>query len=100
MKLLTIFKKKMKESTEVKESVLRDSEQNQISPETFADPFKKDCVGDIRMYISKPRWGGKKITFKAKVDLINGGTEAVQSIEAEDFVTLVAKVESFINNLV
>ncbi len=61
------------------------------------DPFTKNGVDVIRFTIRK-NWDGV-LEYRAGVEFKNGGTSGQQALQAEDFVALVQKVESFIGGL-
>ncbi len=66
---------------------------------TFKDPFKSDKVESVRMNIHKGYFDKSRIEFKACVYFENGATKGEHNITADDFNSLVGKVESFIKTL-
>lgn len=63
------------------------------------DPFKKDCVENIHFHISKALFYPHEIQFNATVAFVSGPTSGRQAFTAEDFPSLVRKVEEFTNSL-
>ena len=63
------------------------------------DPFKRDCVEEIRFRIAKALFAPYEIRYTAAVEFMNGPTKGEQSFEAEDFPSLVKKVDQFTNSL-
>ena len=60
------------------------------------DPFKKSCVKRISMTMTNM---GNYVWIRAKISMENNNTNAEQVIEADDFPTLVKKVQDFIESL-
>lgn len=63
------------------------------------DPFKKDCVEKIWFRIQKAYFHPYEIKYMAEVEFRNGPTRGEQSFTAEDFPSLVKKVDDFTNSL-
>lgn len=64
----------------------------------FNDPFSKDKIERVNFYIGKGIFSGK-IEYDAVVEFKFNNTSGKQKFEAEDFPSLVTKVQSFINSL-
>lgn len=65
----------------------------------FKDPFKMDKIEKIHIWIMRGIFNSNTILFQADVSFKNGNTSGKQEFEAEDFQSLVLKVQSFINGL-
>ncbi len=67
----------------------------------FTDPFKSDKVDKVFLIIYPKGALGRSSTpdIHATVSFKNGNTTGEQRIDADDFVTLVNKVRTFINGL-
>ena len=65
----------------------------------FNDPFNKEKVTSIRIRKTEKWLSDGFHPWQADIDFKNGNTSGQQSFENEDFGTLVAEMEAFINAL-
>jgi hypothetical protein len=67
----------------------------------FNDPFNSNCCESINLWIRKPifSFSEQKIEYKAMIEFKSGNTSGRQTIESEDFSSLLKKVEDFVKSL-
>lgn len=63
------------------------------------DPFKAKCVKSINMTIDRDWSHPYDIRYTARIEFVNGGTEANQRLRADSLEALVKKVGSFLTSL-
>lgn len=73
-------------------------EEKQEFVTNFQDPFVKEGVNKITIEIENYSWSDG-IEYKARVSTCMGDTQGWQKFKADDFVSLVTKVETFIQSL-
>lgn len=69
------------------------------TPSDLKDPFRQDCIETIRFRIAKSFFAPYDVKYTASVEFKNGGTSGQQDFTADDFNSLVQKVEQFTKNL-
>jgi hypothetical protein len=66
----------------------------------FKDPFNSDCCEKIIIWIQKPiLFFEKGIEYTSVINFKNGNTSGQQRVEAEDFPSLLKKIEEFVKAL-
>ena len=73
--------------------------ENEAGLSDIRDPFRRDCVEEIRFRIAKALFAPYEIRYTAIVEFVNGPTKGEQSFTADDFPSLVKKVDEFTNSL-
>lgn len=73
-----------------------ESEREYVS--TLVDPFQKESIESITMWIRKG-FLDRSVTFSADVKFKRGSTEGRHEIKADDFASLVKQVDDFIKHL-
>lgn len=63
------------------------------------DPFTKDCVTAFRTSCHKSWVYPYRWVYKGHVEFKNGNTSGQQDFEAEDYKSLLIKMEAFMNQL-
>lgn len=71
------------------------SDKKELSP--VNDPFKKDCLKSVHAHVMKFYDG--TFSFTGSIEFKNGDTEGTQKFSADDFGSLIQKMESFIKTL-
>lgn len=66
---------------------------------TYKDPFKSDKVESIIFHIGKSMFSPYEINMSATIKFKNGDTSGAHNIKADDFPTLVKKVDEFVHSL-
>ena len=76
------------------------NEQKQYLSE-FKDPFKSDKIEKIWISIRRGFFSDSrdKIEYSASIEFKNGNTEGKQNVEADNFPTLIYKIQEFIKSL-
>lgn len=69
------------------------------TPSDLKDPFQQDCIETIRFRIAKSFFYPYDVKYTASVEFKNGGTSGQQDFTADDFSSLVRKVEEFTKSL-
>lgn len=71
------------------------TEDQNISP--MSDPFKKECITKVLIHIYKDH--KNNFLHSGFVEFTNGDTEGKQNFKADDFLSLVKKMEVFVKIL-
>jgi hypothetical protein len=80
--------------------LFKTSEQKKSFVSTFSNPFKSESVNTIDLRIRNDDfWTNGKTKYTATVRFKNGDTSGNHGLEADDFMSLVQKVEEFLKNL-
>jgi hypothetical protein len=79
--------------------LFKSSEESKSFIDTYSDPFKSDKIESITMNISKEIFKPYAVQFYAHISFKNGNTNGSHKITADDFPSLVQKVETFIKSL-
>jgi hypothetical protein len=81
--------------------LFKSDEQQDQFVSTLVDPFKKDSIEDISLWIRRGFLSHTKnqMFYTATVRFQRGPTKGEHAIEAPDFVSLVKSVESFVKSL-
>lgn len=64
----------------------------------FKDPFQKTCIESISTHCFRG-YDRNVVNISGRVKFINGNTKGEQEFTAEDFPSLVKKMDDFINSL-
>ena len=65
----------------------------------FKDPFSKNKVERINIFIYKGMFDENKLVHSATVKFKDGNTSGAQDFQANSFAELINKINSFIKNL-
>ena len=68
-------------------------------PSEINDPFKKECIKSVSIYVRKSLFDEDKIVMRSTVEFKSGNTTGSQQFEDTDFEKLIIKTVSFINQL-
>ena len=79
--------------------LFKSSEESKAFIDTYSDPFKSDKIESITMNISKGIFKPHDIEFYANIKFKSGSTSGSHRIDADNFPSLVQKVEIFIKSL-
>jgi len=79
-------------------TLFKNTEEKEQTISILKDPFSKDNVESIHMFISKKIFS-KGVDIQAHIKFKNGETTGGQKIVADSFPELISKVESFLKNI-
>ena len=65
----------------------------------FKDPFSKNKIDRINIFIYKSLFDDTKLVHSATVKFKDGNTSGAQEFQANSFAELINKIDSFIENL-
>ena len=65
----------------------------------FKDPFSKNKIDKINIFIYRGMFDETRIIHSATVKFKDGNTSGAQEFEADNFAELINKIDSFVENL-
>lgn len=71
---------------------------NNSLPSDLKNPFKKDCITNIRLSYSKVLFENY-FTWRGSINFKKGNTEGTQNFENLDFENIVRDMKSFVEGL-
>jgi hypothetical protein len=80
-------------------NLINNQDEQQQFLASHNNPFKTDKIDIITFNIRRRHFSPSEIVHEASVYFKNGTTSVSHDIEADDFPSLVQKVQAFINSL-